>query len=191
METTSLGRAILRTADGDPIRLAELWGDRPAVIAWLRHYGCLFCKEQARELRDQETAIEERGGRLAFVGSGAPHFARGFRDEYCRDCLILNDPSRHTYELIGAHRGVMSTLGPRAWGPAVRAFTRGNRQRNVQGDPFQQGGILVIAPGGKVLYRHLSAAAGDHPPVAEILAALETFEHQVRGERYHTADLTV
>jgi hypothetical protein len=24
---------------GEPVRLGELWADRPAVLVWLRHYG--------------------------------------------------------------------------------------------------------------------------------------------------------
>ena len=25
--------------DGEPVRLADLWADRPVVLVWLRHYG--------------------------------------------------------------------------------------------------------------------------------------------------------
>jgi hypothetical protein len=25
--------------DGEPVRLGELWADRPAALIWLRHYG--------------------------------------------------------------------------------------------------------------------------------------------------------
>jgi hypothetical protein len=42
----------------------------------------------------------------------------------------------------------------------------------VQGDAWQLGGVLVVRKGGEVAYRHLSAEAGDHPPVADVLAAL-------------------
>ncbi|MDH3214324.1 MAG: SDR family NAD(P)-dependent oxidoreductase, partial [Myxococcales bacterium] len=43
----------------------------------------------------------------------------------------------------------------------------------VQGDPWQLGGVFVIRPGGDLTYRYVSREAGDHPPVEEILAALE------------------
>jgi hypothetical protein len=32
----------------------------------------------------------------------------------------------------------------------------------------------VMAPGSRVVYQHISNAAGDHAPVADVLTALET-----------------
>lgn len=34
-----LGEVRVLGLDGNEVRLAELWGDRPAVLVWLRHYG--------------------------------------------------------------------------------------------------------------------------------------------------------
>ena len=41
-----------------------------------------------------------------------------------------------------------------------------------QGDPWQQGGVFVLGPDGRELYRHISREAGDHPFSAQFLAAL-------------------
>ena len=46
----------------------------------------------------------------------------------------------------------------------------GFRQGKVRGDPWQQGGVLVVLPGGRVVYRYLSSAAGDHPAPAAVVA---------------------
>jgi hypothetical protein len=35
---------VLPDVDGREIRLGSLWAARPAVIAFLRHYGCIFCR---------------------------------------------------------------------------------------------------------------------------------------------------
>ena len=75
----------------------------------------------------------------------------------------------------------MSTLGPQAWGAGLRAFRSGARQTTTKGHPFQQGGVLVIAPGTKVLYRHVSSTAGDHAPLDRVLAALRSAARRPRG----------
>ena len=49
----------------------------------------------------------------------------------------------------------------------------GFRQSHVAGDALQQGGVVVIAPGGVELFRFISSEAGDHPAPADILTALE------------------
>jgi NAD(P)-dependent dehydrogenase (short-subunit alcohol dehydrogenase family) len=56
---------------------------------------------------------------------------------------------------------------------SLRALRSGFRPASVQGDVWQLGGVFVIRPGGDVTYRYVSRDAGDHPPVAAILAALE------------------
>jgi len=38
-QVEALGALQLADADGQTVRLGELWKERPAVIIWLRHYG--------------------------------------------------------------------------------------------------------------------------------------------------------
>ncbi len=164
--------ATVLDPDGASVRLGTLWADRPAVLVWLRHFGCLFCKEQTAEFRARSDDVEAAGARLVFIGNGGVRYAGGFRDEFCPDCTVLTDPQLQSYKLIGARSGVLNTLGPQAWGAGVRAFARGARQHRTQGSPFQQGGVLVVAPGDTVAYAYLSKAAGDHPSVDEVIAAI-------------------
>ncbi|MGH7723589.1 MAG: SelL-related redox protein [Candidatus Dormibacteria bacterium] len=177
IDASRLSDATVLDPDGSGVRLGDLWSDRPAVLVWLRHFGCLFCKEQTAEFRARAGDIEQRGARVVFVGNGGTRYAGGFRDEFCPGCTVLTDPELTTYRLIGARGGLLNTLGPQAWGAGIRAFRRGARQQKTQGHPFQQGGVLVIEPGDRVAYSHISRAAGDHPPVDDVLAAIPATAH--------------
>jgi hypothetical protein len=42
------------------------------------------------------------------------------------------------------------------------ARKKGFHQGRTQGDPWQQGGSLVVRPGGQVLFRYASKVPGDH-----------------------------
>jgi hypothetical protein len=172
IDARRLGAAAVLDPDNVPVRLGTLWAERPAVLVWLRHFGCLFCKEQTAEFRARRDDIERRGARLAFIGNGGVRYAGGFRDEFCPDCTVLTDPSLASYRLIGARRGVVNTLGPLAWVAGIRALARGARQQRTQGSPFQQGGVLVVTPGDALAYTYLSKVAGDHPPVDQVIAAI-------------------
>lgn len=86
---------------------------------------------------------------------------------------ILVDPERKSYSLLGMSRGALSTLHPRVVANTLRAARAGFRQTRTQGDALQLGGVLVMRPGGEVAWSRLASAAGDHPPVDEVLAALE------------------
>lgn len=174
MDVRALSEATVKDADGAGFRLGDLWQARPAVVVWLRHFGCIYCHEQAAEYSHEEPGLDSAGVRLAFVGNGSPRAARWFRDRFAPTSTVLTDPDLVTYRLIGARSGMWNTIGPRTWAAGLRAFRRGARQGAVRGHAFQQGGVLVLAPGNRLVFEHISRAAGDHPDVADVVAAAST-----------------
>jgi len=125
-------------------------------------------------LRGEEGTIQEAGAQLVFIGNGSVAQARHFSEEFAPGCAVYTDPSLGTYKAIGAHRGLWATFRPEMWGPSMRSMRKGFRQTGTQGHALQQGGVLVVRPGGDVIYQFLSRYPGDHPDPAEPLAALRT-----------------
>lgn len=123
-------------------------------------------------MRGTKGDIERLGAHLVFIGSGAPPFARNFRQEYVPDCDVYSDPSGRTYEVIGARRGLWSTFSPGAVWAAIRAFRRGFRQGKTQGRALVQGGVVVALPGDRIAWSYLSRHAGDHPTPEAVVAGL-------------------
>jgi NAD(P)-dependent dehydrogenase (short-subunit alcohol dehydrogenase family) len=132
-------------------------------------------------LRDRIEDIRARGAELVIVGNGARNFAAAFREDFALDCPILVDPELRAYRAAGLRRGRVELLSPRLPLNALRAIRSGSRQTGVEGDPWQLGGVFVIRPGGVETYRYVSREAGDHPPVEEILAALDEDAEPLAG----------
>jgi peroxiredoxin len=174
MDARALSQVTVLDIQGSTVRLGELWRAHPAVIVWLRHFGCVFCREQALEMRKALPAIEKAGGELVFIGNGGPRYAKAFKESFAPDVRVLTDPDLRSYRTIGARSGILNTVGPQAWLAGIRALRSGARQTSVKGHPFQQGAVMVLTPGDHIAYSHMSRAAGDHPPVASVLAALRT-----------------
>ena len=125
------------------------------------------------ELRPRIPTIRRAGGDLVIVGSGWPEAARDYRDLLdLQDVTVLCDEARESFRLAGFHHGMLRTIGPRAAINYLRQLLKGHVSRNQAGDPAQQGGVLVIAPGGGLTYRYASEVAGDHAPPDEIVAAV-------------------
>lgn len=115
--------------------------------------------------------IHEHGAELVLVGSGKPHHAAAFRDELGLDTPLLVDPTRKAYDAANLERGVGTTFNLKAMQSTVRAFKGGHRQTRMAGDPWQQGGTLVI-DGDRLLFAHVSKRSGDNADPEAVLQAL-------------------
>jgi hypothetical protein len=132
----------------------------------------MFCREHVVQLHHHIDAIHAAGAELVVIGSGKPHFVAGFRELTGYKGPLYVDPELKSYEAAGLERGMWRNFTPLSFGHAVRALARGNMQGRTQGDPSQQGGAMVIAPGGKLLFAHVSKVAGDNASPEVLLGAL-------------------
>lgn len=132
----------------------------------------MFCREQVAQLRDIDQQVRERGAKLLAVGNGSPRQAAAFQEERELPFPVLTDPDLVAYRAAGLRRDLASTLRLGVIKNAARALTSGNRQGSVQGDPWQQGGAFVFAPGDRVLFSQVSREAGDHAEPETLLAHL-------------------
>jgi len=121
--------------------------------------------------RDIDT-VHATGAELHVIGNGSPSFIDGFREETGYDGPLYTDPSLAVYKAAELKRGVTKTLDPRALGATFKAFARGMRQGSTQGDPWQQGGVLVIGTDGHIKWHHAADRPGDDATAAQILRAL-------------------
>ncbi len=102
---------------------------------------------------------------LVFVGSGNALMATDFREELALEVPVWVDVGRVSYKHLGFKRSLATALAPAVWKHALRAMRAGFRQTKTMGDPWQQGGVLVVQQGGVVEFGFASAEAGDHPPL--------------------------
>ena len=66
------------------------------------------------------------------------------------------------------------TLGPGSLAEGIGAALRGHMQTSVEGDPWQQGGLIVMAKGGRIFHSQCNEHAGDRPDLETALIALRS-----------------
>ena len=157
---------------GASVEVGTLWRDRTAVLVFLRHFGCIHCRDHVAQLGRELDTIHDKRAELYVIGNGSPSFIAGFRDQTGWTGPVYTDPSLAVYKVAQLKRGVAKTLDPRSLGDAFRALRTGSRQGRTQGDQWQQGGTLVVARSGEVRYHHASDRPGDNARAAQIIAAL-------------------
>jgi hypothetical protein len=168
---TRLGAVSVLAPDGSAVALGSLWADRPILLVMMRHFGCIFCKEQAGELTKLAGRIHAAGGELVILGNGLPEHAAWFVEDYHVTTPVFTDPDLVSQRMVGARsRG---RLDPRVLLRAGDAFRKGYRQTKTMGPATRLGGVFVLTPEGEMPFRYLSAFAGDHPKPEIAVQALE------------------
>ena len=109
------------------------------------------------------------------IGNGSPIFARAFREDLRLDTAnvtVLVDESLRSYALLGLKRSLLGVASLGVVRSGARAYGKGFRQGRTMGDAMQLGGVVVVRPGGRVVYAFASNEAGDHPSPADVVAAV-------------------
>jgi len=168
--------------DESPVRLRDLWADGPAVIVWLRQFGCPFCRAYAVQLNRARGRFQEAGARLVLIGQGTPDDARRFRRHLGIDLQILTDIDRVTYLWAGTKLAALDELiGPRvvARGLLAMAQNRVLLGHNTA-DEAQLGGSIIVTPNRTIVFSHISRDASDMASPKVLLDALRGAAPRVR-----------
>jgi hypothetical protein len=163
-------------ASGAPVKVGSFWEHDPCLLLLLRHFGCVSCAEQVRELAPRLFELSRAGVRTVLVGSGSVEQRAAFVARNAlggAPALLVTDPSLGLSRALGLVRSAWATVGPRALLETARAMAAGHPHRAAEGDRTQQGGALLIDRVGVVRLFHRNRSVGDHPPASDlVLAAL-------------------
>lgn len=99
---------------GSPLRALQ---DRPALVVFLRSFGCTFCREVIADVAAARAAIEATGASIVFVHSASRNEAASWFAKYgLSGVLQISDPGLEHYDSFGLGRtGLRSLADPRVW----------------------------------------------------------------------------
>jgi peroxiredoxin len=160
--------------DGPPIQLSSLWraADRGLVLIFLRHFGCLFCKQEAKRLAHDHQRFVDVGLSIVAVGVGTPARAARFARDHDLPFPVFGDWDLVAYRAFGLGRATVSGFfNPAVYRAGLRAVLGGNLPGPPTGDTAQLPGAFVIDPSGIVRFAHVGTHPGDNPTTDALLAA--------------------
>jgi prostamide/prostaglandin F2alpha synthase len=157
------------------VPLSAYWDGGPAVVVFLRYFGCPFCQSQVVGLREDRGRIEGAGAAVVLIGQGDATAEAAFREARGVPFPILLDTERHAYRAYGLSRGTaMQLFGPRVALPFLRANAhQETRQRGLKGGSFRQmPGTFVVDGEGVLRLAHRNRTVADNPSIADLLEVL-------------------
>jgi hypothetical protein len=142
--------------------------DSPTLIVFLRHFGCIFCREQIADLRDV-TANDPAYPAVLFVYQGSVEQGRAFFGKLWAEARAIADMPKTFYDGFGVARGGLREMfGADVWACGVKSFVqKGHFIGKKVGDPWTMPTSFLV-DGARVLWRYEGEHAGDHPDFARI-----------------------
>lgn len=157
----------VQMSTGERRCLRDFYAERPLALLFLRHFGCIFCRQMVAQVRSKPNM------NVVFVGLGTPEEATAFAEEFRVEAPIVCDPDRELYRKFDLSDGnLYQILGPQVMLRAVAALRQGHMNIRPKQPPGQLAGAFVIQPGGQVSWEYRATNAGDNPSVATIEAKL-------------------
>jgi peroxiredoxin len=119
---------------GGPVELEERWRDGPLIVAFMRHFGCPFCREQLIQMTRAWDDIRSAGAGAVAIFQYRAESTRNFCHHRKIPFDCLGDPAKQAYDAVGLGRGRgkrREYLGPKA----VKGWFRVARSGAVIGIP--------------------------------------------------------
>ena len=167
-----LGEALASARANTGESLADLTAHRPALVVFLRHFGCTYCREALSDLAGARPKLDAAGVGLVLVHPATAHeAARELAGTPLSDVPAVADPSGGLYRAFKLKRGNPGQLfGPKAVARFWEAGVKGGYGVGVMvGDGLRMPGVFLVENGAILReFRHTSVA--DRPDYCEIAA---------------------
>lgn len=154
----------------DEVNFYEAAGEHPAVLIFLRYYGCPVCRMEMAKMKQEIDLVRKKGGRV-FVAlqSTAETIASLIkRDDF--PFTIICDPRGKIFQRYGVETGgLIRYLHPAGLIAAIKAIGRGFRHGKFEGKETQLPAAFAIAADKIVKYAYYGENISDIPSLAMII----------------------
>ena len=172
----------LADVNNEMVSLQSLHRAQPLLVVLLRHFGCMFCRQQAARVVHQRHRFEALGVQVICVGSGSARGARGFIRQHAAGLDVYVDPSLNVYSHFNLHRSWRRLADPSMVSRGATAYAEGHRQGETDGDIAQLGGVVLLSKAGEVAWIHRDERAGDHANLEDALEAAKALQISTAAE---------
>ena len=158
---------VVTLDSGETQDLSDFYKEKPLILVFLRHFGCIFCREQIAELR------EFKSENIVLVCMGRIQETADFKRKMEIPQVMVSDPNKLLYEAFGLRRGSFGqVINPTLTRKSIKLLKGGHRWGMLKGDPWMLAGVFRIEQDGEVSASHYATDISDNlsgPAIAQLL----------------------
>lgn len=158
----------VQLSTGEVVSFADLYRD-PVALVFLRHLGCLFCRQHVAELSSRPEL------NVVFVTMSPPEETEAFRRAMHSPHRFVCDPERKLHGEFGiATARLGQVIGPRVLLKTAGAIKHGFAKPTS--DPLSLGATVVLDREGQTTWTHRAKDVADNATPDQIRDALRLSE---------------
>lgn len=154
--------------------LFDISQNKPIMLVFLRHFGCIFCREALNDLAEKRSFINSKNIELIFVHMSSIQDAESYFTTYnLANVKHISNPDCKLYQDFGLSKGNFGQLfGLKTWIRGFEAKRRGIEASLKQiGDSLQMPGIFFIKS-GEIVDSYIHKNASDRPDYDKMIESL-------------------
>jgi hypothetical protein len=143
--------------------------EKKCVLVFLRHFGCLFCKNMVANIFLEKDWLKQQRYHTVFIHQSDPLVSKEFFKQFgFESYLEISDPYRSCYKAfeIGS-ANLFHLLNPKAIYGAWDSYQQGHRMSEADGNVWQMPGLVILHE-GEILKRHQFSHVGEMPSIRNV-----------------------
>ena len=151
----------------------DVLGNKPAVLIFLRYYGCPVCRMEMAKIKQEIEVARQKGAHVFVALQSAPKNISSLSAREYWPFTIICDPQGKTFQLYGVDPGgIFQYLHPAGLLAAIKATTQGFRHGKFEGKETQLPAAFALNADKVIKYVHYGETISDVPPLAAIAAGI-------------------
>jgi len=154
------------TNEGNDLR--TITEENTVMLVFLRHFGCVFCREALDDFSKIKTELNDLNIKLVFVHMSEEAYGDQYLKEYGLESEEhISDPDMTLYEYFGLQKGTFRELyGLKVWSRAI-GLKFGMETKKPLGNMRQMPGVFLLKS-GEIINSFIHKSAADKPDYLEI-----------------------
>ncbi len=157
----------------DAVNFYDAAGHHPAILIFLRYYGCPVCQMEMAKIKQDIELARQKDGRVFVVLQSAPGTIAALikRDDF--PFTIVCDSQGKVFQRYGVEAGgIVRYLHPAGLIAAMKAMGRGFGHGRFEGKETQLPAAFTVTADKVIHYAYYGKNIGDIPPLSAIISGL-------------------
>ena len=147
--------------------------NNPAVLIFLRYYGCPVCQMEMARIKQEIDFIRKKDGKVFVVLQSTPETIASMIDEDEFPFTIISDPQGKIFQLYAVESGgIVRYLHPAGMIAATKAICRGFKHGKFEGNETQLPAAFAMTGDKLIKYAHYGRYISDMPTLGIMINSI-------------------